>query len=81
MKFALLQCDYHSSQFNVVRACEFAAKSCGILSERGHRSDPQGEEKRSGVIGDGAPQLHHLTELMKLFALQRSAPEGLSAAK
>lgn len=67
---------YHSSQFNVVRAREIAAKSCGILSERGHRSDPQGEEKCCEVIGDGAPQLHHLTELMKLFVMGFSAAFG-----
>lgn len=46
MKFALLQCNCitaHSLTF--VRAREIAARSCGILSERGHRSDPQREEK------------------------------------
>lgn len=60
----------------MVRACEFAAKSCGILSEWGHRSDPQREEKCCGVTGDVAPQLHHLTELMKLFVMGFSAAFG-----
>lgn len=77
MKFALLPCDpitAHSSVWwKYMRMCEFAPKSCGFFWQGASRWPAEGSQKGCGVNRDVPPQLHYLTELMKLFVMGFSA--------